>query len=83
MKKVTVLYFAAIRDLTGTAQEQLDVADSIETVRDLLEQLTSHRATLRNHLSSIRIAKNETFVDLCESLDDGDVVALIPPVQGG
>lgn len=83
MKKVTILYFAALRDLTGTGEEQLELAPEIERVSQLLEQVTKAHASLRDRLQSIRVAKNETFVDDDEPLDDGDVVALIPPVQGG
>ena len=83
MKKVTVLYFAALRDLTGTGEEQLDLPDGVDTIFDLLEQVTRVRASLRDRLQSVRVARNEVFADLSEPVRDGDVVALIPPVQGG
>ena len=34
-------------------------------------------------ICSVRFAKNEEFVDPDATLDEGDVVALIPPVAGG
>jgi molybdopterin converting factor subunit 1 len=83
VKKVTILYFAALRDLSGTAEEELALAPSTNTIADLLAQLTETRPVLAASLASIRVAKNETFVELVESVSDGDVVALIPPVQGG
>jgi molybdopterin converting factor small subunit len=31
----------------------------------------------------VRLARNETFATNDEALEDGDVIALIPPVAGG
>lgn len=83
MKKVTILYFAALRDLAGAAEEQVVLASGVDTIGQLLEQVVKAHGSLRERLQSIRVAKNETFVDLVDTVDDGDVVALIPPVQGG
>jgi len=83
VKKVTILYFAALRDLTGTAEEQLGLGPSVNTIGELLTQVVEARPSLAERLQSIRVAKNESFVELGEAVDDGDVVALIPPVQGG
>jgi molybdopterin synthase sulfur carrier subunit len=80
--RVQVLYFAALRDLAGTASEELALPDSVQTVSDLLAHL-EQRETFRGKLSSTRVALNETFSDLGSPLAEGDVVALIPPVQGG
>ena len=83
MKKVTILYFAALRDLVGAGEEQVVLAGGVETIEQLLGQVTELHVSLGERLQSIRVAKNETFVDLAEPVNDGDVVALIPPVQGG
>jgi molybdopterin converting factor small subunit len=34
-------------------------------------------------MASVRIARNELFARDDEALQDGDVLALIPPVAGG
>jgi molybdopterin converting factor subunit 1 len=83
VKKVTILYFAALRDLTGTSEEQLGLGPSVNTIAELLTEVVKARPSLPDCLQSIRVAKNESFVELAEAVDDGDVVALIPPVQGG
>jgi molybdopterin converting factor small subunit len=31
----------------------------------------------------VRVARNEAFAASAERLEDGDVIALIPPVAGG
>ena len=83
MKNVTVLYFAGVRELTGIADEQLRVTDGVGSVQGLLAYLVRQRPELRGRLAGVRVARNETFVDESEPVADGDVLALIPPVQGG
>lgn len=83
MKHVTVLYFAAIRDLAGTASEALTLPDQVRTVDDFVNHLGEHRSALKAALSAVRIARNEAFVTLAEPIETGDVLAIIPPVQGG
>jgi molybdopterin converting factor subunit 1 len=81
--KLVVLYFAALRDLLALAEEQLDLPLASARVQDLAQHLSQRHPALAPHLSSVRFAVNETFVDLAEPLASGDVVALIPPVTGG
>jgi molybdopterin synthase sulfur carrier subunit len=83
MKTLTVLYFAGVRDLTGTGEETLSVGDEVGSVRQLLQRLCQAHPRLEGRLETVRVARNETFVDSDEGVDDGDVLALIPPVQGG
>lgn len=83
MKHVTILYFAAIRDLAGSASEPLTLPDQVNTVNDFVSYLGEHRPVLKDALSAVRIARNESFVALSEPVETGDVLALIPPVQGG
>ena len=83
MKTVTLLYFAAVRDLAGTPSEQLRLPDRVQTVEHLLHYLGDQKATLKHALASVRVARNETFAALDEPVEAGDVLALIPPVQGG
>jgi molybdopterin converting factor subunit 1 len=81
---VTVLYFAALRDLAGVAEEQLDVgADSELSVSKLLAELQQRHAGLQGRLEAVRVAVNEEFTERGTLLRGGEVVALIPPVSGG
>jgi sulfur-carrier protein len=81
---VTVLYFAALRDLAGMAEEQLDVgADSELSVSALLFELERRHAGLQGRLDAVRVAVNEEFTERGTMLRGGEVVALIPPVSGG
>ena len=81
---VSVLYFAALRDLSGRAEENvsLPVAGGVE-VGALLQVLELRHEALRGRLASVRVAVNEEFVPRSTELHGGEIVALIPPVSGG
>lgn len=83
MKNVTVLYFAAIRDLAGAASESLALPEHVHTVNDFVDYLGGQRPVLKTALGAVRIARNESFVTPAEPIEAGDVLAIIPPVQGG
>jgi molybdopterin converting factor subunit 1 len=81
---VSVLYFAALRDLAGKAEESVSVkATGRVDVGMLLETLALSHGPLRGRLGSVRVAVNEEFAPLSTELRGGEVVALIPPVSGG
>ena len=81
--EITVLYFAAVRDLAGTAREQLTLPGAVRSVAELQAHLERVRPELAGRLGQVRFARNEAFADASEALEPGDVVALIPPVAGG
>jgi len=79
--KLTLLYFAAVRDLVGRAEEVVDVdARDVGALRAWLE---AERPALLGRLGHVRFARNEEFAKDGDALREGDVVALIPPVSGG
>ena len=81
--KIRVLYFAAVREIVGKDDEELDVPAGVTTIGALAAHLPSVHAGLAGRMASVRLARNETFATNDEHLEDGDVVALIPPVAGG
>ena len=81
--KIKLLYFAAVRDLVGTDEEEIDLPSNVTTIDTLAAFLPTRHARLEGRLASVRFARNETFADKSEALAAGDVVALIPPVAGG
>lgn len=85
--RVRVLYFAAVRDLAGRAEETIEVPEGVRTIGDLARALEAHLPALAGRLSGaaahVRIARNESFAGPADPVEDGDVVALIPPVAGG
>lgn len=80
---ITLLYFAAVRELVGIDEERAILPDDVVTVGDLAAFVAARHPALEGRLASVRFARNETFVTNDERLADGDVVALIPPVAGG
>jgi MoaE-MoaD fusion protein len=80
--RVQVLYFAHLRERLRTAGEPLDLPPG-STAGDLLDVLGAGREVLRAARGSLRVAVNQEFVALSHVLQDGDEVALIPPVSGG
>ena len=80
---IELLYFAAIRDLTGKAQETMALAPDVRTVAALRAHLERTIPALAGRLGAVRWARNEVFVGMDATVSDGDVVALIPPVAGG
>ena len=80
---ITLLYFAAVRELVGTDEERLSLPPGVTTIATLAVFLTEHRPALSGRLGSVRFARNETFATNDEAIAEGDVIALIPPVAGG
>lgn len=80
---VTVLYFAAVRDLVGQAEERLTLPAHVTTIDALSRHLATIHPTLEGRLVSVRFARNEEFVMSDSAIGENDVIALIPPVAGG
>jgi len=87
MGSVRVLYFAGLRDAIGRSEETVELAadatTGATTVADLCAELASRHPAYAERRDHVRVARNEAFADAGETLADGDVVALIPPVAGG
>lgn len=81
--KLTVLYFAAVRELVGRAEETLVLPPGIATIQALGAHLEELHEPLRGRLGSVRFARNEEFADGRDPIAEGDTIALIPPVAGG
>jgi molybdopterin synthase catalytic subunit len=71
---VVVRLFAGLRERAGWAQRELDVA-SVAEVWPALE--------LGDEPEGLLYAVNREYADRGRELNDGDEVALIPPVSGG
>jgi len=80
--RVRVLYFAGARDAVGASEETREIADGA-TVADFTRAIAAANAELGARIESVRVARNERFADPSERIEDGDVLAIIPPVAGG
>jgi len=85
-KPITILYFAWLRERTGTAQEELALPPGVATVADLVAYLAErgpgYAAAFQNR-RAVRCAINQEFSDPAATLRAGDEVAFFPPVTGG
>ena len=82
MIHVSVRFFAVTRDATGVSETRLELPQDA-TVSIALETLASKFATLRPHLDRLAVAVNLDYVSRDYELQDGQELALIPPVSGG
>jgi molybdopterin synthase sulfur carrier subunit len=83
---VTLLYFAWIRQKTGTAQETLDLPPDVKTVRDLIAHLQRRGGGFLeafNDTARLRAAVNQEHAGFDSAISDHDEVAFFPPVTGG
>ena len=81
-----ILYFAWLKEHTGHASEELQLPDSVNTVRALIPHITKqsagHGAALAN-LDAVRVSVNRVYGDLTTPVTNDDEVAFFPPVTGG
>jgi molybdopterin synthase sulfur carrier subunit len=80
---VQVLYFAALQELMGRAEEPMELPADVHTVADFVRYLQRVRPALAGKLASVRVALDETFANDSDALQGAQVIALIPPVAGG
>lgn len=80
--RVKVLYFARAREICGRALETWDLSSGA-TAKDLEAQLLRKYEGLSELTESCAWAINEDYADASQVLEDGDEVALIPPISGG
>jgi molybdopterin converting factor subunit 1 len=83
VSSIRILYFAAVRDLVGMAEETIELPGEARSVAELAAHLELLHPELAGRLGSVRLAVNEQFAGAADPVRPGDVVALIPPVAGG
>ena len=79
--RVTVLFFAVFRDFAGTDQAEFELPQG-SSVAQLIEAVSDHLGA-DSVPSNVAVAVNQEYVPHSTTLEDGDEVALIPPVAGG
>jgi molybdopterin synthase sulfur carrier subunit len=82
--KLSVRYFASIREALGTGQESVETAaTTLATLRDELIQHSAAHATSLARGRAVRMALNQVMSTEDATLAEGDEVAFFPPVTGG
>ncbi len=80
--KVSVLFFATLKDRAKTQRAELTLPDGA-TIADLKAQVAAQFPNVAPALPSCIASRNKEFAADADSLADGDEVALFPPVSGG
>lgn len=81
--KITIKYFASIREAIGQASEQREtVAANVAELRDELLAVGNAYACLSRG-TAVRMALGQVMCDESALLTDGCEVAFFPPVTGG
>ena len=82
--KITIRYFASIREAVGQASEALDT--SAVTLAQLRDALIARPGAAGEALArgrAVRMALNQVMSDESAGLVEGCEVAFFPPVTGG
>ena len=82
MIKVRAEFYSVVKEIVDASAIELSLPKNA-SVNDLFEQLKKSYPKLRDFEKSILFGIGVEFVDRTYVLNDGDVIAIMPPVQGG
>lgn len=80
--RITVHYFALVRESIGKTQETRELPEG-SRVSDLLKLLAGDYPVVGAMRASSMLMLNQEYTDEMAEIQDGDEFALIPPVAGG
>lgn len=79
--KVRLLFFAGLRDLTGSSEYDAELPEGVRDVAAVQSWLATVFPRLR--FEGVRFAVDEEFASMTTPVTSGQTIALIPPVSGG
>jgi molybdopterin synthase catalytic subunit len=80
--RARVLFFGPLQDVTGRAAEEFEFSPGAD-MGVLFDHYAARWPRLGEMAASVAMARNRRFAKRTERLEDGDEVALLPPVSGG
>jgi molybdopterin synthase sulfur carrier subunit len=84
--KITLRYFASVREQLGTGQESLELPEGVATVGAVRELLVARGGVWAEALGqdrAVRMAHKQVMCGPDTAVADGAEVAFFPPVTGG
>jgi len=84
--KVSVLFFAGLRERLGTSREDVELPAGVSTLGALRSHLAGRGGAWAEALAEgrlVRMAVNQDMADAGAAIKAGDEVAFFPPVTGG
>lgn len=84
--KVTILYFAALRETLGTDRESVELPEPVKSAADLRRWLGERGGVWAEALApgrALRMAIDRKLAEPQTPLAEGAEVAVFPPVTGG
>lgn len=79
---VKVLFFGQLKDIVSRAEEVIEL-DGPATLETVFKRYASMYPRLEQMSRSIVLARNQNFAPVTAAVEDGDEIALLPPVSGG
>ena len=80
--KVKAKLFAGLRERMKEREMELQLPAG-STLQGLIDLMVQQHPLLHDYLPSLHFAVNRKYASLDTDLQDGDAVALLPPVGGG
>jgi molybdopterin synthase catalytic subunit len=80
--RVRVLFFGAARETVGADEETLDVS-APATAASVFDEILERHIELRRFGRALLVAVNEEYAPIDREVNEGDEVAVFPPVSGG
>lgn len=81
--EVTILYFAAARELCGLSSETLSIPGNSANTRDVLSKVCDLHPRFAPYAPQMSLALNDELLHAQVNLKQGDQLAILPPVAGG
>jgi len=75
-------FYSRLKEIVGASTLEIALPDKA-TVSDLIQQLLSEYTKLRDFQKSMLFGIGVDFVQKNHALRNRDVIAIMPPVQGG
>lgn len=81
MMKISIKYFASLREKAGKSQEELEIENN-KNLKDIYDSLSA-QYNFPLSANEIKFSINNEYVESNVKLKENDLVVFIPPVAGG